>query len=215
MLKRVLRVLNAAAAGWSKGQHVNVEALIRIIRFVQDYANRFHQRMEEEALFPNLEREGIPREGGPLGVLLSEHRESERYLKDMEGYLQRLQQGEKEVQEELIDTIQAYSLLLKAHIGKEDMVILPLAIHAQLGKELEELTRGFHRGFRDGKEEAEFAQLLRGVEEDLGLSGRDDLEGEDVPPQVEPDSLAEEFLRGEPSAPSPPTPLPEGEGHVG
>ncbi|HOQ24879.1 MAG TPA: hemerythrin domain-containing protein [Bacillota bacterium] len=194
MIRRVLRVLNSAADRWQQ-QPVDPEGLIRLIRLLQDYANQFHQRVEEEVLFPELEKEGIPQQGGPLEVLLAEHREGMGYLKELEDYLQRLRQGEAAIQAELADTVRAYSLLLLAHIGKEDMVILPLAAHARLGKGLSELSEEIRRNLRDAAKEAEFDWVLRELEEELGLPEAENLDQDDGAFPVEPDALADEFLR--------------------
>ena len=38
------------------------------------YADRQHHGKEEDLLFPELEEKGLPRNGGPVGMMLMEHR---------------------------------------------------------------------------------------------------------------------------------------------
>lgn len=51
------------------------EALEDCVRFIRLYADALHHGKEEELLFPELEAVGMPRDGGPIAVMLHEHRE--------------------------------------------------------------------------------------------------------------------------------------------
>jgi len=94
-------------------------------RRVTEFDNELevHFRKEEDALFPVIERH-IPREGGPLGVMLDEHTR----LRELRRRLVSLAPGAEEgsgvaafekVANELDD-------LLRNHIDKEDNILFPL-----------------------------------------------------------------------------------------
>ncbi len=43
------------------------------LEFFRGFADLCHHCKEEDRLFPVLEKNGVPREGGPIGVMLYEH----------------------------------------------------------------------------------------------------------------------------------------------
>jgi len=47
--------------------------------------DRFHHAKEEVFLFPSLESHGMPREGGPTGVMFVEHEIGRQLVREMEG----------------------------------------------------------------------------------------------------------------------------------
>jgi hemerythrin-like domain-containing protein len=82
------------------------------LKFTAEFAEPHHHK-EEEVLFPALERKGIPNEGGPIGVMLSEH-EMKR------GYVKELAAGNAEAAGKII-------ALLRDHINKENNILYPMA----------------------------------------------------------------------------------------
>ena len=89
-----------------------------------DKGLRHHIRVEEELLFPALEREGgLRRDFGPTGVMIAEHR-------TIEGLLERLARefsgaaGTESAGAAAMDQLTA---ILEAHDAKEEMVLYPMA----------------------------------------------------------------------------------------
>ena len=76
VIERVLGALEAAAARMSSGASVRVEFFLQTANFIAGFADGCHHRKEEGVLFPALEAAGIPRAGGPVGVMLAEHEEA-------------------------------------------------------------------------------------------------------------------------------------------
>ena len=52
----------------------------QFVEYVRDYVDRCHNQKEEQHLFPRLEQKGMPRDGGPLGVMLQEHARAQQIL---------------------------------------------------------------------------------------------------------------------------------------
>jgi hemerythrin-like domain-containing protein len=50
------------------------------IAFFRNFADRCHHGKEEAHLFPALEAQGFPRQGGPTGVMLHEHIDKEDHV---------------------------------------------------------------------------------------------------------------------------------------
>lgn len=191
-IERLLRILHAAV-GERGDLPKRPELLVRAVEMLQNYAENFHQELEERELFPRLEREGVPRQGGPLEVLSAEHRLAKHYVDDMRSALARWSKGEESAWPELVETIQAYSMLLRAHIGKEEMVILPLAYHAFQGRtdELDQELEKAHLLQIDETERKEYERILTELEEELGL----DSFSEDNKEESNPERLADAFLK--------------------
>ncbi len=59
------------------------------VEFFRGFADKCHHCKEEDRLFPCLERKGIPREGGPIGVMLYEHEQARKHVRTIAGTLGR------------------------------------------------------------------------------------------------------------------------------
>jgi hemerythrin-like domain-containing protein len=88
--------------------------------FFRRFADACHHAKEEQALFPLLESRGIPRQGGPIGVMLVEHAEGRRLLADAERALAARDRPAFDA------SAGAYCGLLRAHISKERDVLFPM-----------------------------------------------------------------------------------------
>src|SRR4030042_4409380 len=69
----MLRVLDRVAAKIESGAKTEIDHLERMVEFLRVFADGRHHGKEEDLLFPAMEKAGIPREGGPIGVILGEH----------------------------------------------------------------------------------------------------------------------------------------------
>ena len=87
-----------------------------------------HFRKEEEALFPEIEK-FIPREGGPVGIMLMEHEDLYRYKDNLFKGVDFLLKDENT--EEALVLIKEngtnYINLLREHIFKEDNMLFMMA----------------------------------------------------------------------------------------
>lgn len=127
VIERVLSVLEKAVTRLERGEQLPKDLFPKVVEFIRGFADRCHHGKEEGSLFPLLERQGIPRQGGPIGVMLSEHEEGRRWVKVMDDAGTRYSRGEEGAGRDLIEGARGYSQLLRAHIGKEDHVLFPIA----------------------------------------------------------------------------------------
>lgn len=74
-----------------------------------------------------MENAGIPRNGGPIGVMLLEHEEGRRYVKAMNRAVEEYRSGSRNAPEEFIENARNYISLLEQHIWKEDNILFNLA----------------------------------------------------------------------------------------
>lgn len=130
---RALALLEQFAQRLGAGAPVDRDALGWLVDFFRTFVDRCHHAKEEQHLFPALERHGVPRNGGPIGVMLLEHEEGRSFLRAM-------------TQEDggaVAAAIRGYARLLRAHIDKENGVLFPLAEQILDGKEQRSLVEAF------------------------------------------------------------------------
>ncbi|NWJ44437.1 MAG: hemerythrin domain-containing protein [Chloroflexi bacterium] len=106
---------------------VPLDFLEGIVEFFSLFADRCHHTKEEEVLFPMMESFGIPRENGPIGVMLNEHTLGRDYVRQIGEGVARLQSGDNSGNALLITAGTSYSRLLREHILKENQVLFMLA----------------------------------------------------------------------------------------
>jgi hemerythrin-like domain-containing protein/uncharacterized protein (DUF2249 family) len=133
VILRALALLERVTPGMAAGAPAARTALPRLVEFFRTFADRCHHAKEEQHLFPALERRGVPREGGPVGVMLVEHDQGRRLLAAMLADDPRA----------AVEAAQTYIALLRAHIDKENDVLFALAEQVLADEEQQGLLRAF------------------------------------------------------------------------
>ena len=108
------------------------------IGFLKEFSDKCHHGKEEGLLFPALVGAGVPDKGGPIGVMLADHTEGRKLIRDMEDSITTNVDWVK-----LARAAGEYSHLLRNHIQKENMVLFPMAEKVLTGSQLETLYEGF------------------------------------------------------------------------
>ncbi len=163
----MLRVLEAVSLRMEAEKPVEHRDLDRVVEFLAVFADKCHHGKEEDLLFPALEAAGIPREGGPIGVMLAEHAEGRRIISHLTETIDRYKANHRDASAEFASTARGYVQLLSQHIKKEDGVLYPMAERLLGGDKDAELVRAFEKLERErigaGKHE-EFHALLHHLE---------------------------------------------------
>jgi len=123
----VLDVLEQISDRIERREEFSAADLGRILEFLRQFADRCHHAKEERHLFPAMERAGIPREHGPLSVMLAEHEMGRKYIAGIAGALADWQGGNRASAGAIARSARAYCNLLRAHIRKENLVLFPMA----------------------------------------------------------------------------------------
>lgn len=144
-IKLMLRIMSGVAGQLEAGLGVDLKDLNDILEFLRIFADRCHHGKEEELLFSALESAGVPRDRGPIGVMLSEHQSGRVLIKDMDEALSAMARGEERGGLNFARQARAYIELLTAHIDKEDNILYPLAETRLNQKILKKLNEGFER----------------------------------------------------------------------
>jgi hemerythrin-like domain-containing protein len=103
-----------------------------------------HFKKEEEALFPEIEK-FIPREGGPVGVMLMEHEDLYRYKDNLFKGVDLLLKDEnsKEALVLIKENGTSYINLLREHIFKEDNMLFMMADMHLEENQIKEIMKKF------------------------------------------------------------------------
>jgi len=123
IIERVLAVLEQLVARAEDGQGFELAALQRCVEFFRLFADACHHAKEEDLLFPALEAQGVPRDGGPIGVMLYEHTIARQLTREMHEALAAHEQGQPDAAAHFCKAAHAYLNLLTNHIHKEDNVL--------------------------------------------------------------------------------------------
>ena len=127
VIERVLDALEKEVRSVKSGSPVDRGFFSSAISFLRQFADGLHHQKEEQVLFPALCDAGMPKDGGPVGVMLYEHDEGRGHIRAMEAELPAAENGDQSARDRLISETSAYVELLRAHIQKENMILFPMA----------------------------------------------------------------------------------------
>lgn len=123
----------------------SVRDIEQMIGFFKVFVDQCHHGKEEKLLFPALENIGVSREGGPIGVMLSEHDLGRSNIEAMQAALNNIPSGDHRAAGALKESAAAYIGLLRRHIEKEDNVLFQIASAQLSGEKLSRLESDFER----------------------------------------------------------------------
>ena len=135
-----LDILEAIAKQLANAQPADVEDLAGMQDFLKSFADRCHHGKEEGLYFPALEKAGVPRENGPIGVMLTEHVEGRGWIAQMGEALTGAFAPEK-----FATAATAYVTLLRNHIAKENQVLFAMGDQRLPATQQAELVEAFEK----------------------------------------------------------------------
>ncbi len=141
----MLAIVEAAARRLREGKPVPPDLMTNAVGFFRNFADRCHHGKEEGELFPALVARGIPKEGGPIGVMLAEHDEGRAFVRGMGEAAARYAAGETAAVPALVSNTLGYVNLLRAHIDKENNVLFEMADGVLSDSEQSQLFDAFER----------------------------------------------------------------------
>ncbi len=133
VILRVLALLESATSRLARGETVPAGWWEGLIGFLRTFADLNHHAKEERYLFPALAKAGVPSEGGPVAVMLSEHVEARGLVEAMQA----------EDTSQRVEAARRYVQHLRDHIEKENGVLFPLAEAVLEERVQETLTQEF------------------------------------------------------------------------
>jgi hemerythrin-like domain-containing protein len=141
----MLSVVETAANRLRAGKDIPRDMMINAVDFFRNFADKCHHGKEENELFPKMVERGIPREGGPIAVMLVEHDQGRAFIRGMGDAAERYAKGDANAAAPLVENVLGYVALLRAHIAKENEVLFPMADQILNDIEQGELYDAFER----------------------------------------------------------------------
>jgi hemerythrin-like domain-containing protein len=126
-IKVMLSIMDKIAENIRNDKGVDTDDIEKIVNFLKTFADKCHHGKEEEALFPALVIAGIPKENGPIGVMLHEHTIGRGYIKEISTTTEKFKAGNSASIQFIADNLSNYVNLLQNHIQKEENILFKMA----------------------------------------------------------------------------------------
>lgn len=140
LIEKVIRSMDTTIGLLKAGKQIPESILLPALDFSQNFTDVCHHTKEETSFFPALERSGMPRNMGPIAIMLMEHEMSRAIGKKMESSAKKyLETGDSS---ELIENMQEYTEHISQHLFKENHRLFMMAearlqyVGGQLNEEL-------------------------------------------------------------------------------
>jgi len=126
-------------------QPVEPQILNDLLEFLRLFADRCHHGKEEELLFPLLEEKGLPRGGGPIGVMLMEHDHGRGLIRQMVEAAISYEARKTDAGVRWATAAIQYVALLREHIEKENQVLFVMAERMLTNTEQRDMATAFEK----------------------------------------------------------------------
>ncbi len=144
-IKIMLSIMGKIAEDIKENKVFYIKDVEQIVDFLQTFADKCHHGKEETSLFPALVLAGIPKENGPIGVMLHEHTLGRGYIKEISNGVENCKIGKKCSSELIAANLTNYVNLLQNHIHKEENVLFPMANKALSEQKQKEIFKQFEK----------------------------------------------------------------------
>jgi PAS domain S-box-containing protein len=146
VMEKVLEVLVSESKKLSSntgGLSESRDAVIKSLDFFDTFMDKCHNMKEEKVLFPKLEQRGIPRIGGPIQVMLTEHQKEREFLSKIR------KSANEEKWQPVSSVSNQFAELVKDHVWKEDDTLYPMGKKVLDESDASKLAAGFEVIERD------------------------------------------------------------------
>jgi hemerythrin-like domain-containing protein len=158
VIEQVLDCLERIIAEASAAGRLDAASAKDAVSFFRTFADQCHHAKEEVHLFPAMEAKGFPRDGGPTGVMLTEHEAGRGCVRTMSEAIDAAAAGDDAALRRFAEAGAGFISLLRQHIEKEDHCLFSMAnevltdedqsaLMAKFGKAEETMGHGTHEKF--------------------------------------------------------------------
>ncbi|MFB5611112.1 MAG: hemerythrin domain-containing protein [Nitrosopumilaceae archaeon] len=125
LIEKVLKSMQTTIQLLNKGKQIPESILMPVVDFSKNFTNVCHHGKEEGSLFPALEKAGMPREGGPIAMMLMEHEITQKIANQIvESAKKYLDSGDSS---QLISDMTEYVEHVSQHLWKENNRLFMMA----------------------------------------------------------------------------------------
>lgn len=146
----MIACLRAACVAAENGDGFDAETFQTGLDFIQNYADAWHHAKEEEHLFPALEAAGMPRDGGPIAVMLQEHVMGRSYVRKIADHLEEASHRDAVARSTVLNYTRAYANLMTGHIQKENGILFNMADQILLPEDHTRLEQAYQNAIPSG-----------------------------------------------------------------
>lgn len=169
VLNRVLLVYEAGLQKFARGEDFDVAILARAAGIVHEFIEDYHERNEEQQLFPRFRKAGQMIE--LVNVLYQQHQAGRRLTDSILGLVP-ASQVPGESRSRLIENIQSFVAMYRPHEAREDTELFPKLRSIVSAHEFDAMAEDFERDERrkfgeDGFER--FVARVTAIEQALGI----------------------------------------------
>ena len=125
LIEKVLHALDATIKLLKEGKQIPEQILLPTLDFTQNFTDVCHHGKEEEALFPALEKAGMPTNMGPIHMMIIEHKRTKEIAEHI-GIASKkyLENGNSDY---LIEVLELYIQHVTEHLWKENNRLFMMA----------------------------------------------------------------------------------------
>ena len=125
LIEKVLGALDATIKLLKDGKKIPEQILLPTLDFTQNFTDVCHHGKEEEALFPALEKAGMPTNMGPIRMMLIDHERTKEIAEHIgKSSKKYLESGSSDY---LIESLELYVQHVTEHLWKENNRLFMMA----------------------------------------------------------------------------------------
>ena len=125
LIEKVIKAMDSTIELLNDGKQIPESILMPVIDFSKNFTDVCHHSKEEKSLFPALEQAGMPKNMGPIAMMLMDHERSREIGKNMEQSAQEyLSSGDSA---KLISDMKQYVEHITEHLWKENNRLFMMA----------------------------------------------------------------------------------------
>ena len=164
VIMKVVNALGTMANELAHGKAVDATGLREAVRFMREFADKCHHAKEENILFPEMAKHGVPEAGCPLAALLREHSQGRQLVTALAEGTEAYARQEPQAADALMTVISNIGHLYSSHIWKEDNMVFPMVDRLFSAADISRLAERFEQAEAELGEEHEiferFAESL-------------------------------------------------------
>lgn len=167
LIKRMIDVLEKSVNRLEKGEKVAPVLFEQATNFIRNFADKFHHAKEEEILFKEMIKKGMPEKDSPVEAMLIEHDQGRDFVKGVIKATKELKKGDKKATAKIIRNARGYIELLREHIDKENDILYPLTERMFTENEKDKLIEEFKKAeLKKGGEKTvrKYSNLVKSLE---------------------------------------------------
>lgn len=169
LIEKMVKSLEVIIELFKSKKEIPDEILKQTIDFTTNFTNVCHHGKEEESLFPSLQKNGMPKDGGPIARMLYEHKITDQLTDKIKESFEEYVNTKNN--EKLINDIQNYIDHVSSHLMKENFrlfVMADMILKNQSGEIAEEMKLVEKKKLKEiGKNREHYEHIVTSIESKL------------------------------------------------